>query len=176
MIEEKEYEDDITIDDSSAWHLNRCLKNHSKIEGKYSRLLADAIKDLDDLTYRLEISTAEIAEEIFNRLEAEGKPVPASGKDAIMKGEVRLDKRYQDLRKQVIEAKYVVAVLKGYMKGISGRGYRLKEICKLEENRMRGGQAYNGGDSTDQKSEYDKYKSVDKKIDDAMEHLEFGKE
>ena len=174
---QQEFDKEVAIDNSSSWHLSECLRKHPTLEGKYQRKLSDAIKYLDDLTFSLEIITAEIAEEIFKQAEDSGSPIPASGKDAVLKGRVRLDKRYQKIRKELNVAKYEVSILKGFVKSMDSRGWRLREICKLEERKTRSenGGSYQG-EAQYHKSEYDKYKSVDKKINEAGENLQFGDE
>jgi len=151
-ISEDEYLYDVKIDNSSMYNLMECIKRHSELEGKYAKILADAIKELDETTFQLEIVTAEIADEIFTAAEENGTPIPASGKDIVLKVGVKKDIRYQKLRKKTIELKHTVSILKGYSKGMDGRRYRLGEIFKVEERRLkgeginseRGDETYNG--------------------------------
>jgi hypothetical protein len=166
-IDESKFDRDIEIDNSSTWHFSECLKNHPRIEGEYQKILANAIKELDELTFKLEITTAEIAEEIFKKAEDSGNPIPASGKEAVFKGKVKLDQRYQLLRKRLMEAKYNVGVLKGYVKGMDSRGYRLAELFKLEERKL--------SNSLDEgQSKADKFRSVDEKIDRVGSLIDIG--
>ena len=145
------------------------------MEGKYHKKLSDAIKVLDDLTFQLEITTAEIAEDIINQAETEGKSIPASGKEFVLKVMIKKDKRYQKLRKGVIDAKYVVSVLRGFVKGIDSRGYNLSQICKLEEKKMKGEPTYyEQGQVEYGKSKKDQFKSVDKRVEEMGEMLDFG--
>ena len=111
IITQDEFEKDVKIDNSSTWHLSECLKSHPKTEGKYHKKLSDAIKILDDLTFELEIITAEIAEEIIDKAEEDGRTIPASGKEFVLKVMIKKDERYQELRRGVIKAKYNVSVL-----------------------------------------------------------------
>jgi len=176
-VDQDKFEKEIEINNSSTWHLSECLKRHPRLEGEYSRYLSDAIKALDDLTLQLEITTAEIAEEIFRKAEEEGSPIPASGKDSILKTQVKLNPRYQQLRKEVMEAKHKVGVLKGFVKGFDSRGYRLAEICKLEAKKMRGDATYYETENIEYgKSKKDKFKSVDQRIEEIGEVLDFGEE
>ena len=173
-LDEDLYDKEVSIDNSSTYHLSECLKNHAKIEGRYQRHLSDAIKELDTATYEFEILTAEIADEIIRKAEESGNPIPASGKEYVMKGGVKLDPRWRKARKKVIEAKYIVAILKGYTRGMEGRGFRLNEICKLEEKKMRGDLSYKDSEVEYGQSKADKFKSVDRRVEDAGEQLDFG--
>ena len=174
-IDQDRFEKEIEINNSSAWHLSECLKKHPLLEGKYQKILSDAIKELDRLTLELEIVTAETAEEIFKKAEEEGNPIPASGKDSILKTQVKLNLHYQQLRKEVMEAKHRVGILKGFVKGFDSRGYRLAEICKLEEKKMRGDATYYETENVEYgKSKKDKFKSVDTRIEEIGEILDFG--
>jgi len=174
-IDQAKFNKDIEIDNSSAWHLSECLKNHPRLEGDYQRILSDAIKDLDTLTLQLEIITAEIAEGIFKAAEEAGNTIPASGRDSVLKSTVKLDERYQKLRKGVIEAKHKVGVIKGFVKGFDSRGYRLREICNLEEKKMKGEPTYyEQGQVEYGKSKKDQFKSVDTRVQEVGELLDFG--
>ena len=107
-----EIEKDMSIDNSSMFRLEETLMECSKKEAKYHRMWADAVKELDNLSLKLETIVAKIMDEQIRKAETNGKPIPPSSLDSVRKIRVPLDKRYIALKKGWIEAKDTASTLK----------------------------------------------------------------
>ena len=126
-----EIEKDMSIDNSSMFRLEETLMECSKKEAKYHRMWADAVKELDNLSLKLETIVAKIMDEQIRKAETNGKPIPPSSLDSVRKIRVPLDKRYIALKKGWIDAKDTASTLEGFAKAWKGRGFRLGELVKV---------------------------------------------
>lgn len=114
------------------------LKNYEHYKVEYQRAYAQAQKEVDTLQYNLEVTIAEIVEELKAGKEG-GKPVPASGWGELRRVDALLDPRYQTIKSKLIEATERLNILEGFCETMESRGYRFIEIAKIMEKLMGSG-------------------------------------
>jgi len=147
---------ELRISTESIFSLEQDLRTHSQLERKYHRWLSEAIKEVDDISLKLEICVAEIVEEIVSR-----ENIPPSAVQEIRRSRVAGDKRYQLMRGRLNSAIEKKEYLRGLTKAWESRGYRLMEIVKLSDRLMwNEPRVYN----TNQKTTEEKLDSVGDKL------------
>ena len=131
-IEDDEFTNkEIEIDTSSAYQLELALKTHAQKEKKYHKWYAQANHEVNDLSLNLEITIAEIVEDIIKDYNKKGKTIPPSAKGEIRKAEVPKDPRYKIDKSRLNKAIANKEYLFGLTKAWASRGYRLAELVHL---------------------------------------------
>ena len=132
MINDEQVYDELDIHPESFTSLEKDLMNHAKITYKYHRAAAEAQKNLDRLTFELELLSSQILQEILTT-----KKVPPSAISEVRRSEVPLDKRFIEKKMEVIEANEILNVLKGAVDAMNARSYRLGDIAELKKRLLR---------------------------------------
>ena len=122
---------ELEIHTENAAALLNDLKDHARLQAKYYRWATKAQKDVDDLNLKLEIITADIIQELIERAEREGKPIPPSAKGELRRVDFCKDSRYQLAKSRLNSAMQELLYLQGLTRAFEGRGYRLKEVIIL---------------------------------------------
>ena len=122
-------DEELKIDDSSPFMLCEELKNHARKEHKYQRLAAQANKEVAMKKLELEILAARIIQE----KEEAGGGLSASAKQELRKTGITIDKRYQAMKREVIDAEERAGYLNGVVSSWISRGFRLLDLCKIAD-------------------------------------------
>ena len=136
MINEELMEKALNIDDSSIFKLSEELRKHPRREFEAHRLSAEAIKKVDMLETEMEITVAEIVEDICNEAIDNGRPIPPSSRSEIRRSKAPLDKRFRKIRDKWARAKETSNILSGWVKSFSSRGYSLSELGRIAEKQL----------------------------------------
>lgn len=131
MIDQELSDKELRIHTSSLFALSEDLRDHAHLEAKYYTWYAEAQKKVDDLDLEVEITTAEVLNDIFRRHVEEGKPVPASGKAEVRKTELADDTRYKIIKRKLNEAIEEKNILFGLVKSWGSRSHRLTELVEI---------------------------------------------
>lgn len=131
-----DYKKDMEIDMDNL-HIE-CVA-HARMTTDYTDLLAQAILDRDKAKEALEVNEAQldqaIREAAANRIGPDGKVNPEKVTEAVVKNRMVLDLSHQQAVNRLIEAEYVVNVLKGAVKGCDKKGDRLKDLKEFYLNK-----------------------------------------
>jgi hypothetical protein len=125
----------LEINTDNPYAFEKTLKEHAHLEADYTRAYAKAQREVDDLTFQLELTTAEIVEDLKTKSE---KAIPASGWAELRRVQAVLDPEYIKVREDLIKATETLNILKGFVEAFGSRGYRLLEIAKIQERLMQG--------------------------------------
>ena len=129
-------EDDLSIEFSSVFELEKILKQHSVTEARYQKAFAEAAREVDTLTLQVAILSAEIVNEmIAEYVSKAGKPFPITGRGELRKM-IPLDKRYQKVMKRLIEATFRLNTFKGLSFTWGHRSTRLEELSRFANRTM----------------------------------------
>lgn len=131
IIKDEERDSELKICTDSIYDFENELKTHSQKEAKYHKWYAQAVKDVDNLILNLEITVAEIMEELLKEYEGRGKAIPPSARAEVRKTEVPKDRRYQLISRKLNEAVSNKSYLFGLTKAWGSRSHRLTEIGDL---------------------------------------------
>jgi chromosome segregation ATPase len=121
-------EEPLEINDSSLYELEQELKNYSKQSGKLQRAYSEITKEVNSLTTRLKIITAQMVERIVKKYEDQGQKISFANKDVIRKIEVPLEKEWQEVQSQLDEASTQQSYLLGICLSMSAKSKRLTEL------------------------------------------------
>ena len=128
--------DELKIDYSSVYALERELITFPEKLAKYHKLAAKAITEVDRLNLKLEVMTAQILEQIQEEAVERGKPYPPTAVQELRKSKVPLNPKYKKLKLKLIEAVENKNILNGVVKSIEAKGYRLQELVSLAMKRF----------------------------------------
>lgn len=128
--------DELKIDYSSVYTLERELITFPEKLAKYHKLAAKAITEVDRLNLKLEVMTAQILEQIQEEAVERGKPYPPTAVQELRKSKVPLNPKYKKLKLKLIEAVENKNILTGVVKSIEAKGYRLQELVSLAMKRF----------------------------------------
>jgi len=128
--------DELKIDYSSVYTLERELITFPEKLAKYHKLAAKAITEVDRLNLKLEVMTAQILEQIQEEAVERGKPYPPTAVQELRKSKVPLNPKYKKLKLKLIEAVENKNILNGVVKSIEAKGYRLQELVSLAMKRF----------------------------------------
>ena len=124
-------EQDLEIDNSSIYTLEKGLVDYSSKLADCHKMYAEAIKKVDDLTLRVEIIIAEVVQELEGVADRKGKPFPPSSIQEVRRTKVPLNKKYRRIKKELAEAVEQKNILGGLVKAFESKGYRLQELVNL---------------------------------------------
>lgn len=127
-------ENELRIDYSSIFAIEKELAEHSIQESKYIRYAALANKQIAELELTKSVTIAEIVEEIKNKAIEKKKPIPPSAIGELRKSDVPLDKRYKKICQKLANAYEIAEILNGLVKSWNNRGYRLNMIAQLNKD------------------------------------------
>jgi hypothetical protein len=133
-LSEKSIDEEIKIDNSSVFAVEKESVDHARKEAKYVRYAAMANKEVALLQLQLEIIIATVVDELKQKAIEAKKPIPPSAVGELRKSDVPLDKRYQKIKKKLAETEEVANILNGLVKSWFGRGYRLNLIARMNQN------------------------------------------
>lgn len=137
--QQKMIQQDLNIDDSSPFHIELELKEFAKLREKYSRMYSKAVRDVDEATIMLEVTTAEIVDDLCKLYLAEkGKPYPPSGVQEIRKTGVPLVQRWKNVKYDLAEKTETKNILYGIVAALDSKGYRLAELFTVIRQRLYG--------------------------------------
>lgn len=156
---EEDFDKELGIQNASPAHLQKELLNYSKVSNKYYRWRAKAVKRVDELTLKKNITVAEIVEDLCREAEDRGKPYPPSSLESIRKIKAPLDPRYKKVMQKLNEAKETASMLDGLVRSHESRGYRLAELTDIMKRTMSPTEVI------------EKRKSLDDRLEDAGELL-----
>ena len=126
---------DMTIEADTLFQLENELRQNPARMAKYAQIMKQAVKDIAELKLNLKVITAQIVEEIVKKMEYdEGKPVSSYTKNNLIKTDVPLDPRYQKAARDLNEAIVNKTYAEGLVAAGKDRGWRLKELIKLEHD------------------------------------------
>ncbi len=123
--------EDLKINYSSIYTLEKELINFPSKLAKYHKLLAEAIKEVDQINLKLEVITAQIIEELQEEATGRGKPYPPSAIQELRRSKVPFNSRYKKIKLKLIEATENKNILQGVVKALEAKGYRLQELVSL---------------------------------------------
>jgi hypothetical protein len=121
-----EYERDTTVDHNA---LDVMWVDQPTLMGKYTKKLAEAEKEVDRLEERLGIKKAKLDRDIRTDPESFGIHIKLT--EALILGEIAMDREYKKLRAEFIEAKYEKKMLQGAVKAIEHRKDSIEGLAKL---------------------------------------------
>ncbi len=130
---EEETDLDISINNSSIASLEQELLNQPRREAQYTRLAAQASKQVAKLNLDLEICIATVIKTVCEEAEARKKPIPATAVSELRRTKVPLDPEYQAIKRALIDANENANLLNGLVTAWQSRGFRLQELLKLAE-------------------------------------------
>jgi hypothetical protein len=133
-LSEKSIDEEIKIDNSSVFAVEKESVDHARKEAKYVRYAAMANKEVALLQLQLEIIIATVVDELKQKAIEAKKPIPPSAVGELRKSDVPLDKRYQKIKKKLAETEEIANILNGLVKSWFGRGYRLNLIARMNQN------------------------------------------
>ena len=132
MIDDNLVLEELEIHPESFTTLEKDLMNHAKTTYKYHRAAAEAQKNIDTLTFELELLSSQILQEILTT-----KKVPPSAISEIRRSEVPLDERYIEKKMEVIAANETLNILRGAVDAMNARSYRLGDIAELKKRLLK---------------------------------------
>jgi Tfp pilus assembly protein PilO len=133
-LSEKSIDEEIKIDNSSVFAVEKESVDHARKEAKYVRYAAMANKEVALLQLQLEIIIATVVDELKQKAIEAKKSIPPSAVGELRKSDVPLDKRYQKIKKKLAETEEIANILNGLVKSWFGRGYRLNLIARMNQN------------------------------------------
>lgn len=139
MEMEFEYDDIdelLTVDTSSAYNFEKQQTQQAKNEWRYYRLYAQAIKEEQSALLDLEVTTAEVVEDILKQAERSGSPIPPSARSEVRRSKVPLDPRWRKAKREWIDKQELVNLMYGAFKSMASKGYRLNHIQKMVERQL----------------------------------------
>lgn len=130
--EEEEVDTLLDIDIKSAFDLQRYLQNHPKLEARWHRRYAAAVKAVDHLSLALEIQISEILDEMEAKIQEDtGKKPSVYQRTELRKSSLPSDRRYQKLKRKLADATETMNTLRGVTFAFSSRGRRLTDLGQL---------------------------------------------
>ena len=131
MTEDEKLDGNLDIDVSSAASLQKALLNASKIEARYHKAYAKAVKDAETLELNIVIETALIMKRLEKEAADKGKPIAPTARAEYRRTKVPLDPVFQKLSRKFIEANEKVNTLRGLTFVFSNKSKRLTELGHL---------------------------------------------
>ena len=128
---------ELQIDDSSIYKLNEELKRQSVLSLEILLLSRYAKIKLNRVIVEEEVLTAKITQEICRQEAEEGRRVASSAKDKLKKTDIPLYKRYQEKKRELLDAQEEVEYLKSLQYIMSQRGELLMEILKIDRSKVK---------------------------------------
>lgn len=126
--------EELKIDYSSVFAIERELAEHSIKESRYVRYAAIANKEVARLELKKKVTIAEIVDEEKKKAIQNKKPIPPSAVGELRKSSVPLYKRYQEVCKDLADTYEVAEILNGLVRSWNSRGFRLNMIAKLNDD------------------------------------------
>lgn len=127
---------DIKINDSSPHTLNEEMKRQTQLQVEIALLARYAKIKYNRLLVEEEILVAKLTNAICKKAEENGKGIASSAKDKLKKTDIPLSSRYQELKRELLQAEEEVEFLKSLQYILSQRGDLLIEIVKNDKGRM----------------------------------------
>lgn len=132
MINDEQVYDELDIHPESFTSLEKDLMNHAKLTYKYNKAAAVAQKNVDILTFELELLTGDILQDILSK-----RKVPPSAISEVRRTEVPLDERYVEKRMELINATETLNTLLGAVRAMDSRSYRLGDLTELKKKLLK---------------------------------------
>ena len=154
-----DFERNLKIDNSSIFKLMNEIENHPKREYELSKLYAQAVKKLEQLTLEFEITQAEIIDDVMRK-----EKLPPSSRAEVRRSKIQRDNRYKIIRTKIIEATDILNNIQGLYNAWKQRGYSLGALGRIAEKDM-------NSEVTIYRSKNRSNTSIEKKVKDINKEL-----
>lgn len=128
--------DDFKIPIDSVHEFVESLRKHAIRHAECVKQAAIANRIKNEATLELEVIKSELVEEIMNKAEKKGKPIPPSAIQEVRRTMIPKDARYKKVYGKLIKATYAYEYLYGLTFSWSARDHRLQEIQTLMKKQL----------------------------------------